>query len=202
MRFVSPFAAFAGFASIIHAAAPPEYCPLGEKMEWVMEVKFVFPNGAVETTTGHRRLVQKESWGGKEYYIEQSWTDRHGGSDQAQRYVRKDESGVFTFNPYFTDEGQQRVVALPLVVGNSWSHLDIPIHVKSTVLADESLTIAGVTYEHCFHIHAVWEDGSRTKDYWEAPTVGTVKSELVYQKGNQNGHKEIWTLREFKAGKK
>jgi len=199
MRFTFPVAAFVGFASLTHATEPaPEYCPLGEKMEWVMEVKFISPNGNVETTTGHRRLVQKESWGGKDYFIEQSWTDRGGGGDGVQRYIRKDESGVFTYNPNFTDEGQQKIVVLPLVVGSSWTHLDVPIHVKSTVVGTESLAIAGTTYENCFHIHVTWKNGSRTEDYWEAPTVGTVKSEIAYQ----SGRKEIWTLREFKAGKK
>jgi hypothetical protein len=65
------------------------------------------------------------------------------------------------------------------------------------VVGLETVTVGKKTYKECFHIRVESADKSYREDYWEAPGVGNVKSEIV----STTMGKITLTLREFKAGK-
>lgn len=84
---------------------------------------------------------------------------------------------------------------LPLKVGMTWQ-TQFPTPTKHTVVAKETVTLEGKTYKDCFKVHMEAKDGSSTEDYWEAPDIGTIKSEFT-----QNGIKFKLTLQEYTPGK-
>ncbi len=92
---------------------------------------------------------------------------------------------------------EQAEVVSPLKVGQSWERIAGPTTVKNVVVALETVTINEKTYDNCFHIRSTSADSSVTEDFWEAPKIGSVKSEILYGSGG----KISLTLREFKAGR-
>lgn len=174
-----------------------DYFPLGEGCEWTMNARIVSRNGEVKNATAHRKNEGRVERGGKNYFRERTWMD---GGESPMEYVqltRKDDTGVYTLAEGQGDAPEQKDIPLPLKIGASWQRRAYGVLHEARIIAIESVTIDGKVYENCYHFKTVATDGSVTEDYWEAPQVGSVKSEMVYG----NGFKITLTLKEFKRPK-
>lgn len=112
------------------------------------------------------------------------------------KLVRRDEKGIYSIRGNEKDAQEKLEIPWPLRIGLTWITLVGPATFTNTVVGIESVTIGEKKYDNCYHIHTEAWDGGYLEDYWLAPTVGTVKSEIIYGKGN----KLTLPLREFKAG--
>ena len=179
------------------AADQTDYLPLKVGNEWTTSAELTSPTGEKSVATGRRKVEEKVERTGKTYF--RIRTKLEGGPTPMEytRLVRKDETGLYTMADADKDAKEQREIVLPLKAGQKWQTTRGPKTFTNTVIALESVTVAGKTYENCYHIRTESSDKSYQEDYWEAPKVGNIKSEVVYD----NGARMTLTLREFKAGK-
>lgn len=193
MRFL-PFLVWLVLTAMSFGA--DEYLPMKEGNEWTMDAVITMPNGEATTATARRKTGTTEERNGKIYH--RVLTSMEGPRPFSYTKLnRKDETGFYTLDPRDPNAKEQAEIVLPLKVGASWKRTSGPMNLTDTVIGLEDITVNGKTYEKCFHIRTSADDGSYTEDYWEAPNVGSVKSETVYG----NGAKISLTIREFKAAK-
>jgi len=189
------------FSSAAYTLEKEEYAPLAEGAEWTMDVVVTYPNGNKATLTMHRKVEAIETHKGKEYYRGVTRLFKPGAESSARiitQLVRKDAAGLYTVDLGSEEATEQTELLLPLQIGKNWMSVDEEISFKVSVVAVETVTIAGKVYENCFHIRMVSTDGLVTKDYWHAPNTGVVKQEAT----QANGVALIATLKKFKPGKK
>ena len=89
-------------------------------------------------------------------------------------------------------------VKFPLKVGTSWQRPFGGLMLKESIVGLETVTISDRKFEQCFRFRSESPDGSYAEEYWEAPNIGCIKSEITFS----NGVRIVWTLREFKPGKR
>jgi len=172
------------------------YLPLVEGNEWTMDAVMTSPTGEVTKATARRKTGATEERSGKVYH--RVLTAMEGPYPMSYTKLnRKDETGYYTLDPRDPNAKEQAEVVLPLKIGSSWKRTSGPMNLTDTVVALEDVAVNGKTYEKCYHIRVTSSDGNYTEDYWEAPNVGSVKSEIVYG----NGGKITLTIREFKPAK-
>lgn len=183
------------------SAATPDtsddsYLPSAEGMEWTMNAKIIAPTGQELRGTAHRIVSGKEERDGKTY-LRMTTTMRPDGFPPNSRIklVRKDTKGIHSIDLSSPNAKEEVEIPLPIKVGNTWQ-TQFPTQVKHTVLAKETITIDGKAYKDCFKIHSESLDGKYVEDFWEAPVMGSVKSEF-----KEGPLKIMLTIREFKAGK-
>lgn len=177
------------------AGTGDEYFPLNVGNEWTMDVKWTAPNGRVAEGLFRRRVERGPERDGRKYIRIRTWTVGMPTRTETTRLLRRDEQTI-----YFLEEGvkapaEQIEVRLPLTVGDSWEQVAEGQKFTNTVVAIETVEISGKSYEHCFHLRLSSADGSYTEDFWEAPGIGNVKSEIAYV----NGTRIALNLREFKS---
>jgi hypothetical protein len=197
MRFLLCFSLLSGLASFSRAAEPSEYCPLAEGMEWTMDAKVTSPDGKVIDTTAHRRIGAKEEWNGKSYYRMKTWIDGVPELRAYESLERRDEKGLYSVDLRNPKPTEVTSMVLPFAVGQKWTRENGEAPVTLEVVALENLTINGKTYEKCYRIKATAKGGSYTEELWQAPGLGSIKSDVVLS----IGAKVSVALREFKAGK-
>ncbi len=183
----------------ITAAKPTEaYFPLAEGVEWTMDMVMTTDDGRQFHGVGRRVVGAAETLNGKTYFRVRTWWEAEGLPRQERSTLsRKDYAGFHTI--YLPAPGAQEEpeIVLPMKVGARWKTK----HLSGTPLTHEvkgmeTVVIGGKTYADCYHIQVTADDGSHTEDFWEAPGVGSVKTEVRFR-----GGKGVMTLREFKAGK-
>lgn len=195
MRFLS---ALLCFVSISLAADSDDYVPFGQGHEWTMDAAFTSPEGEVTHGTAHRRVGEKEERNGQVYYRTRIWMENAPFPVDHTDLRRRDRSGSYSLDLKDANAKEQPGVMLPLEAGKRWSVAAGQVTFKNEVLGIEDVIVNGTKYEKCYRIRTASTDGGYTEDYWEAPKVGCVKHEIVFQ----NGVKISMTLREFKPGKK
>jgi hypothetical protein len=184
-------------ADVAVAADPNDYLPVKKGLEWVANVRVESAAGSV--LTGTAKIVSEEEIekAGKRYLRERTTWDLEKVHNEFTRLTRKDETGIYSIVEGVQETAEQKEVALPLKVGANWTFTVNGKTLQVTVLGIENVTIEGKTYEECYHIRKTLPGTRFTEDLWEAPKVGTVKSESIYE----DGTKMLFTLREFKSGK-
>jgi len=197
MRYVWLLSALIGFAVFARGAEPSAYGPLAEGMEWTMDAKVTTPEGQVIDTTAHRTVGASEQRDGKTYFRMRTSME---GIPQLKPYetlLRRDETGLYAID--LRDPGLKEAlsIAFPLEVGRKWIRDNGKMVVTMEVLAREDLTIHGTTYKDCYKIQAAAKDGSYSEVMWQAPGLGSIKSDVVLSVGA----KVSISLREFKPGK-
>jgi len=184
-------------ADVAVAADPRDYFPVSKGAAWVADARVESALGSVLTGTAKvvsEEEVEKE---GKRYVRERTVWDLEKVHNEFTKLTRKDETGVYSIVEGVTETVEQKEVPLPLKVGAMWSFTVNGKVLQITVLGIENVTVAGKTYEECYHIRKTLPGTRFTEDVWEAPKVGAIKSESVYE----DGTKMIFTLREFKPAK-
>ena len=186
------------------AAEPDQadYFPMNPGDEHTMTVVMTTAKGQTEKMIAHRRIeaeaakasVEKN---GKSYVRLRTWMDGGPLSLKHARLIRKDDHGVYSIAGERESAAEQLEVPLPLKVGNSWKYEDNGMIHTASVVAIETVTVGDRMFENCFHIRSETIGGTFREDFWEAPKVGTVKSEIAYS----NGVRITLTFREFKPGK-
>lgn len=163
-----------------------------------MDLVISLPNGKELKGAAFRKtegVVEKD---GKSYLRTRIWMEGLGDDrGESTRLFRREDSGLYSLSEKGGQTKEQTEMLFPIKVGNSWKTTDREgeeLTVK--VVGIEKVTIGDKVYENCYHIRSDSADGG-SEDYWEAPKVGTVRSELV----SPNGVKVVVTLKEFKAGK-
>jgi hypothetical protein len=184
------------FAVLSPAAEEAEYLPLASGHEWIMDVTVTGPDGAVSKGAARRKIGSSEKRGGKEYLRITTIIEKPLKPSNTAKLTRKDETGVYIIEASDPESKEQTEIVLPLKVGQTWKKSFEKKIFTDTVIGLESVKVQGKTYANCFHIRTTSSDGSFTEDYWEAPGIGSVKSEMVYG----NGGRIVLTLREFKPG--
>ncbi len=182
MRFLR-FAALVVFTvASAFGADHSDYLPLKEGCEWTMDVVIVSPQGEKSTATGRRKVGAAEERSGNTYYRTRTWIE--GGPFQRDhvKLTRKDDAGFYSLDPKDPTAKEQTELLLPFEIGKSWQRNRGR---TTTVVGMESVTINGMTYENCYHMRTTSRDDSYTEDYWEAPKIGSVKSEIVYGNGGK-----------------
>ena len=179
------------------AAEPKDYLPIRVGSEWINNAAFVSPKGDKTTGTGRRQIVEKVEQDGKTYY--RTRTKLEGGATPMEysKLIRKDAAGLYALPDGVAGAKEQLEIPLPLKEGQTWQTVAGTVTITSTLVGVESVTVGKKTYKECLHIRVESADKSYREDYWEAPAVGTVKSEIVAATMG----KITLTLREFKAGK-
>lgn len=190
-------AASCSFATSLFAADPSEYAQLVEGQEWTMDGEIVFPDGKKSEVTGRRKVEGPVEHNGKSYLRTRTWIEGGPKLPPVIMLSRKDATGYYSVKADVKDAREETQFLLPLKVGQTWRQISGEYTLTHTVVALESLTIGDKKYEDCFHIRSVSDNGDFTENYWEAPKLGSIKSEMTYG----NGVKIILTLREFKPGK-
>lgn len=184
-------------ASPTFAADPKDYLPIQVGSEWLSNAAFVSPKGDKTTGTGRRQIAEKVEQDGKTYF--RTRTKLEGGAKPMEysKLIRKDDAGLYSLAEGVVGAKEQLEIPMPLKAGQTWQTTAGPMTITNTVVGLESVTVGKKTYKECFHIRVESADKSYREDYWEAPVVGNVKSEIV---ATTMG-KITLTLREFKAGK-
>lgn len=171
-----------------------DYLPIGEGVEWIMDLRIFRLDGTKLEGTGYRRIAGTVQRDGKIYFKSRTWTEGVPPYSQ-EKLVRKDEHGFYTIDEHEPNPEEKTDVLLPLKVGASWKGVMDGKAVQHTVVGISTVNIGDKVYEDCFHIKAQTNDESYVEEYWEAPRVGNVKSIIRYA----SGVKIILTLREFKG---
>jgi hypothetical protein len=197
MRFLLLLSLLTGLHSLVRGADPSEYCPIAEGMEWTMDAKVTTPDGQVIETTAHRVIGAQEERDGKTYYRMRTWIDNVPQLKPFASLERREVNGLYSID--LRDVKPKEVISmdLPFAVGKKWIRDDGKSPVTMEVLALEDLTINGKTYKDCYKIKAATKDGNYTEVLWQAPGLGSIKSDVVLAVGA----KISVTLREFKPGK-
>ena len=200
MHFLLPFLV-ALAAGIVPALAvdvdQSAYLSMKPGNEWTMDMVLVSPSGETTKALGRRRFEDTVEKDGKTYVRSRTWTEGGPTPVEYTKLVRKDGDGMYSILEGGKDEKEQLEVALPLKVGSAWTRQVQGMKFIDTVLRIESVTVGEKTYAKCFHVRTESVDGKYREDYWEAPSIGNVKSEIIYG----NGGRITLTLREFKEGK-
>jgi hypothetical protein len=197
MRFLLLLSLLTGLHSLVRAADPSEYCPIAEGMEWTMDAKVTTPDGQVIETTAHRVIGAKEERDGKTYYRMRTWMDNVPELKPFAALERREANGLHSIDLRAVKPKEVISMDLPFAVGKKWIRDDGESPVTLEVLAFEDLTINGKTYKDCYKIKAATKDGNYTEVLWQAPGLGSIKSDVVLAVGA----KISVTLREFKPGK-
>ena len=184
-------------ASAVFGLEQDDYLPLREGCEWTMDAEIILPSGEKSTATAHRTVGAQVEHDGKTYHRTRTWMEDGRTPTVSSKLTRKDATGFYSIVEGNADAKEQLEVMLPFKVGQTWQKTWGSVTVSNEVIGVESVTIGGTTYKDCIHIRSTAADGSYTEDYWEAPKVGSVKSEIVYQ----NGGRITLTVKEFKPGK-
>ena len=198
MRSIVLFLALSLTVSIpTFAADPKDYLPIQVGSEWTSNVTFISPKGDKTTGTGRRRITEKVEQDGKTYY--RARTKLEGGASPVEytKLIRKDAAGLYSLLDGVAGAHEQLEIPMPLREGQTWQTVAGTVTITSTVVGVETVTVGKKAYKECFHIRVESADKSYQEDYWEAPVVGNVKSEIV----STAMGKITLTLREFKAGK-
>jgi len=95
------------------------------------------------------------------------------------------------------NDPEQLELILPLKVGATWQRTMASQRMTVTVIRLESVSVAGKTYENCFHVQQLMPQEKYVEDFWEAPNVGRVKTIVVVA----DGARITKTVTEFKPGK-
>jgi hypothetical protein len=181
------------------AADQSEYIILNEGREWLMDMNLFGADGKlVGTNVAHRKLEALVERDGKQYFREHTWAEATPGPGELTRFVRKDDTGFYSINPQKNGESakEEREIVLPLKAGESWERGRPDARIKESVVGLEDVTVGSQVYKECYHIHSERTDSGMVEDYWEAPQLGCVKSEIRMK----NGAKLILTLKELKKG--
>ena len=178
------------------AADQKDYLPLKVGNEWTTNAEFTTPKMERSTGTGQRKVEGKVERGGKTYF--RIHTKLEGGPTPIDfvKLVRKDETGFYS-TADAENAREQKEIVLPLKAGQTWQTIWGAKIFTNTVIGLETVIIGEKTYDDCYHIRTEASDKSYSEDYWEAPKVGNVKSEVI----NGDGSKMTLILKEFKAGK-
>lgn len=172
------------------------YLPLAEGAEWTMNLHITAPDGKELKGTAHRIVKGPVERDGKIYFRLFTTLRPDGLPPQSQeKLVRKDSKGFHTLNISIPGAKEEAEVPLPLKVGLTWE-TQFPVPAKHTVLAKETITLGDKEYADCFKVKTESKDGQFSEIFWEAPHVGSIKSEF-----NQGPLKFKLTLRDWKPGK-
>jgi hypothetical protein len=174
-----------------------KYLPLHTGDEWTMDVVITSDKGSVIKATARRKIEDSVVLEGKTYYRTRTSMEGLSTPSEYTKLVRKDDSGFYSIEGEVNDAKEQREIMLPLTVGQRWNRIRTGVTINDSVIGVETVVVAGKTYENCYHIRSEIADKGFREDFWEAPNIGGVKSEIVYA----DGVKMILTLREFKPGK-
>jgi hypothetical protein len=160
--------------------------------QWVLEVTLIAPDGKEMKATIHRRIGEEVQRNGKTYF--RFYDHRDEPTKMEHTFLRRrDAIGVFSLDDGDEEAEEQPDALFPLQPGQSWEAKDKDGGVKVSVVGVESVTIEGKSYENCFHIRFVHENGN-IGDQWEAPDFGPVK----YIGRKLDGTKGVFALREFR----
>ena len=160
-----------------------------------MDGVFSTPNGETTKGTGYRERKESVEREGKKYLRTRTWWDGGPFPLDFTKLSRKDARGIYSIGE--EPGAKERVeVPWPLAVGMTWVTIEGTKRFMNTVAALETVTIGEKKYDRCYRVHVESSDGGYIEDFWEAPQIGNVKSEIIYNKG----HKITLTLREFKRG--
>jgi hypothetical protein len=175
-------------------AVEDEYFPLASGMEWIMDLQVVSPNG--DTTNGvlHRKIGEPVQHGGKTYFRSHTWLE--GGRPFPTDYtklVRRDAAGFYSIDERDPKRVEKQGGKVPLEVGKTWTNKVDGGVMHTTILAKEDVTLGTNVYRNCFRFRITAEGSEYVEEFWEAPGVGSLKSESRRANG-----KWILTLREFK----
>jgi hypothetical protein len=173
------------------------YLPIGEGIEWVMDLKVFTPDGRKLEGTGHRKVQGTIERDGKTYHRSKTWSEGISPDISYTKLCRKDSTGFYMIDERDPNSIEQKEVVLPLKVGSTWETKSDGRVLQNSVVGVETVVAGNKTFENCFHIRVQSADGKQVEDFWEAPQVGCVKSITVYP----NGGKIALILREFKAPK-
>ncbi len=184
-------------ASPTFAADPKDYLPIQVGSEWLSNATFVSPKGDKTTGTGRRQITEKVEQDGKTYYRTRTKLDGGASPLEYSKLIRKDAAGLYSLPDRVAGAKEQLEIPMPLTEGQTWQTVAGTVTITSSLVGLESVTVGKKTYKECFHIRVESADKSYREDYWEAPVVGNVKSEIV----STTMGKITLTLREFKAGK-
>lgn len=179
------------------AAEPTDYLPIQIGAEWTSTAAFVAPSGNKTTGTGRRKITEKVELDGKTYY--RARTKLEGGASPLEysKLIRKDAAGLYSLPDGVAGAKEQLEIPMPLTPGQVWQTVAGTVTITSRMVGVETVTVGKKTYKDCLHIRVDSADKSHQEDYWEAPVVGTVKSEIV----STTMGKITLTLREYKPGK-
>ena len=175
------------------ATREPEYLPLASGIEYIMDVNAVDPGGKKIKGTAYRQIKESVKRGSKVYFKVRTWAEGLWFKADSTELVRKDETGFYSIDDTTPNTTERRKIILPLKVGNTWEFETPAGRVKCSVVAKESITVAGKQYENCFRFKQESDDGTYAEEYWEAPGIGSVRNTLKLAGGTIT-----LTLREFK----
>jgi hypothetical protein len=187
-----------GLTPFTFGADQDDYCPLAEGMEWTMDAKITTPDGKVIDTTAHRKIDTKEEREGKTYYRMRTWVDGVPELREFASLERKEDTGVHSIDLRNAKPNEVLSMVLPLAVGKKWTREDGKTPITYEVVALEDLTIGGKLYKNCYRLKASSKDGNYAEEFWQAPGLGSIKSDVVLSVGAKIS---VW-LREFKPGNK
>ena len=185
-------------SSICFAADEPDYDPLATGCEWIMDATITGPDGTLKTGIARRVVENEETRNGKAYFRTVTTVERPLPPLSEVKLSRKDQTGFYSLDPKSKDAKEQTELLFPYKVGLTWKKFSSGMTLTDTVIGFESVTINGKKYDNCVHLRSTTDDGSYTEDYWNAPGLGSIKSDMRYS----NGAKISLALREFKPGKK
>jgi hypothetical protein len=140
-------------------------------------------------------VIEEVKRTGKDYWRIRSDFTGEGHSVLTTLY-RKDQGGVFGIVEQNPDGRELQIIKFPLKAGASWEVLMGKQNNRFSVIGFEDVTVGGVTYRRCVHLHSESNDGS-ILDNWKAPGIGDIKS----VQSNSAGMNETSVLQEFKPGK-
>ncbi|HEY1169791.1 MAG TPA: hypothetical protein VGH19_00350 [Verrucomicrobiae bacterium] len=161
-----------------------------------MNLRITTPDGNELKGTAHRIVKDAVERDGKIYFRMITTLRPDGMPSQSQeKLVRRDTKGFHSFNIGVPGAKEEVEVPLPLKVGMTWE-TQFPVLAKHTVLAKETVTVGGKEYADCFKVQTQSKDGQFSEVFWEAPNVGSIKSEF-----SQGPLKFKLTLRDWKHGK-
>ena len=159
-----------------------------------MDLQVISPKG--DTTNGvlHRKIGEAVQHGGKTYLRSHTWLE--GGRPVPMDYtklVRRDAAGFYSIDERDPKRVEKQGGKLPLEVGKKWENKVEGGVLQTTVLAKEDVTLGTNVYKNCFRIRITAEGSEYVEEFFEAPGVGSLKSESKRADGRW-----ILTLREFK----
>jgi hypothetical protein len=178
------------------ATDPTIWFPLNEGCSWVLDAKMVTPSGGIVPGVAHRVVEGQVERDGKKYFRVRTWIESAATAKKVvTKLTRMDETGVYTIEEGEKGATEQREIAFPLMLNQSWKRHGGAM--KDTIVALETVTIGDTSYENCLHIRTTTPDAKFSESYWVAPNVGNVKSMMSFA----DGSKIILTLREFSPGR-
>jgi hypothetical protein len=171
--------------SVCLAVDDSEFFPIATGNEWIMDATMTAPDGSVKKGTVRRKVGGPEKRHGRTYHRVTISIEKPLPPSSSTKLTRKDENGVYAIEARDPNSREQTEILLPLKVGQTWTKSLEQKAFTDTVLGIESVTIGKKTYANCFHIQTTSPDGSFTEDYWEAPGIGSIKSEMIYGDGTR-----------------